>query len=266
MQSCSSPGPLAPTAMPQSAGRPRALTNSKRSEIIKLITEGLALENAAKHVGCSVRTIRREMKRDPSLADVVRSSQNVALLNSLRTVLHACQDDWRAAKWLLERQFPELFAGRGQNSALGKRQIRQLLHEVLQIVNDEAIDANQRERLNGRIRVAFEYLTHVYCAPNRSTAGLRRATELFQQKDKQNDSFADLQFFTNLSTNDHCSHELTDTAKPSLRMFRRPQSRIISEAVQALSDELKAATSDASPQVSGPESTTKQEFCQQSPR
>lgn len=146
----------AATENPQPEGRPRALNPAKRSEIIELISDGLGLEQAARLVQCSVRTIRREMKRDPEFGAEVRRSEKFAQINPLRALQRVIHHNWRAAAWLLERLFPERFARRPQASAFGARQARQLLNEVLQIMNAELYDTAQRDRIDGRIRAAFE--------------------------------------------------------------------------------------------------------------
>jgi hypothetical protein len=168
-------------------GRPRALDGPKRADFLELLSGGFDLEHAARQVRCSVRTIRREMKRDPSFARAVRRSEIFSLQNPLSALQHALHKNWRVAAWLLERLFPERFARRPQTTAFGKRQARQLLNEVLRIVDAEVIDEPQRDCINGRIRATFEYFTHVYCARKRSKADLRRAIELFEKNDAQRD-------------------------------------------------------------------------------
>jgi hypothetical protein len=168
-------------------GRPRALDNAKRSEIIELVSGGFDLESAARVVRCSVRTIRRAMKRDPHFAREVRRSEIFSLQNPLGALQHALHRNWRTAAWLLERLFPERFAHRPQTTAFGKCQARQLLNEVLRIVDAEVIDLPQRDCIHGRIRATFEYFTHVYCEPKRTKANLRQAIALFEKKDNGRD-------------------------------------------------------------------------------
>jgi len=181
----------APAENPQPEGRPRVLNDSKRSEILELISDGLDLQQAARHVRCSIRTIRREMKRDPGFGSEVRRSEKFAQVNPLQAMQRAVHHNWRAAAWLLERMFPERFAKRPAASAIGAKQARQLLNDVLEIVNAEIHDTGQRGRIDARIRAAFEYRIQVYCARKRSSAGLRRATEWFEKKDQSTDLPAD---------------------------------------------------------------------------
>ncbi len=229
-----------------STGRPRALNDAKRSEIIQLIADGLGLEHAARHVGCSIRTIRREMKRDPDFGNELRRSEKYAQLNPLGAIQHAIRRNWRAAAWLLERLFPERFARQPQTSALGARQARQLLNEVLHIVQAEVIDAAQRGRVDGRIRAAFEYRIHVYCSRKRSKAGLNRAIEWFVRKDEQHDPLADLGLFTCSPNAIHNPSRMPadatepPTPKAGQSKRRTPQTSLpMSEAFQALIDQLK---------------------------
>jgi hypothetical protein len=54
-------------------GRPRALDDTKRSEVLALISTGYGIVGAAKYVGCTAKTIRREALRDPEFAQQLRS-------------------------------------------------------------------------------------------------------------------------------------------------------------------------------------------------
>jgi hypothetical protein len=252
-QSASS-SPAAPEK-PQSPGRPRTLTQERRREFLSLIASGLGMELAARHVGCSPRTIRREMKRDPDFAFDLEFSEKKAPLNPMKALYEIAQENWRAAAWLLERLFPERFGRRPQTSALGKRQARQLLNEVLQIIDADVIDPAQRDRVSGRIRATFEYLTHVYCERKRSRNGLHKAIEFFDQMEKHRDPFADLTSFTS-SFHPACNQDQTPTAAtepshpdaaPAPKQLspdlKRPQT--LSEAFQDLIDDLKAMKTTA---------------------
>jgi hypothetical protein len=235
---------------PQSPGRPRSLDDSKRDEIIELLSGGFDLESAARQVRCSVRTIRREMKRDPLFAKEVRRSTNFALQNPLGALQHALHTNWRVAAWLLERLFPERFARRPQTTAFGKRQARQLLNEVLRIVDAAVIDPSQRDRLDGRIRATFEYFTHVYCERKRSKAALRQAVELFEKKGEHCDPWADLKCLApdfKATPNPIRDPEIAkqpspDAANPMRAATRPGPFKNLSEAFQDLIDDLKAGT------------------------
>ena len=231
---------------PKSEGRPRALNDLKRRQICDLTAEGLNLQQAARHVQCSTRTIRREMRRNPEFGDEVRRNENFAQINPLSALQRAVHHNWRAAAWLLERLFPDRFARKPRTSAFGKRQVRQLLDEVLQIVRDDLIDTSHRERIDGRIRAAFEYRMHVYCKPKRSSVGLRQAIEWIERGDKQRGPLDEFSYpVPDLSVNLNPATAPTPDAQvkqPKPRTFRSRQENQelanLSEVVRCLLDEL----------------------------
>ena len=90
--------------------RPRALDDNKRREIYALLSTGCDRHTAARHVGCSARTIRREALRDPEFADQLNKAEAACRVGHLRAIRHAAKSDWRAAAWLHESGKPDPFA------------------------------------------------------------------------------------------------------------------------------------------------------------
>lgn len=92
-------------------GRKRILADpEKRRTLCAMIAVGAGLEAAADHVGCSVRTIRREAERDPAFASQLVAARKELLLYPLRAMHAAASTHWRAAAWMLERSFQLRFA------------------------------------------------------------------------------------------------------------------------------------------------------------
>jgi hypothetical protein len=85
-----------------------------------MMAGGCSVRDAAHYIGCSFKTIRREMKRDPVFKKALQSSELYAQLNPLRSMQQAIGTHWRAAAWFLERAFPERFA-RHSLATLGPR-------------------------------------------------------------------------------------------------------------------------------------------------
>ena len=134
-----------------SMGRPRALADPlKRREVCSLIGVGAGYDGAARHVGCSVATIRREADRDPAFAQQLASAETAAGFAPLRALRVAANNNWRAAAWLLERTFPERFARRNPES-LSPSEVRTLLDEVANIMADECTDDTQLKRMCERL-------------------------------------------------------------------------------------------------------------------
>ncbi len=92
------------------AGRPRTLDDTKKREVCALVAAGCSLEFAARYVGCTHKTIRREGERDADFGQRLRSAQLSARLEPLRALRGKANTHWRAAAWLLERVDPEQFA------------------------------------------------------------------------------------------------------------------------------------------------------------
>lgn len=98
-----------PNPRPKS-GRPRALDDVKRREVVALISAGCGLEGAANYVGCAASTIRREAARNPQFNGELRRANLTAELNPLQAIREAARKYWRAGAWLLERMNPQRFA------------------------------------------------------------------------------------------------------------------------------------------------------------
>ena len=194
--------PATPTDASQTTPRPRKtktlrprppapLDDGKRREICALIAGGCGLREAAKYVHCSVNTIRREAERNADFAQQLRHSETYAQLSPLRAMQSAVATHWRAAAWMLERAFPERF-GRPDAGAFGARQARELMNEVLSIIRAEMFDVFKSDRVEKRVRGAFEYHIRMSCDQKRSSRSLRRAMEYFEDKDRISGPLADL--------------------------------------------------------------------------
>ncbi|QEG37309.1 hypothetical protein [Bythopirellula goksoeyrii] len=132
-------------------GRPRVLTDPvKRSQVCSLIGVGAGYDEAARHVGCTVATIRREAGRDGGFAEQLTAAETAAGLSPLRALRSAANTDWRAAAWLLERTCPERFARRNLES-LQPNEVHAMLSEVATIMADECTDDDQLQRMCGRL-------------------------------------------------------------------------------------------------------------------
>ncbi len=93
-------------------GRPRSLDGVKRGEICALLNAGLQFLEAARYVGCTARTIRREMARNALFRREVHDALLAARLAPEKLLRQAAGRNWRAAAWLLERTDPHTYARR----------------------------------------------------------------------------------------------------------------------------------------------------------
>jgi hypothetical protein len=106
-----SPTPDSRPLTPRSKrGRPRALDEIKRREIIATINAGCGLETAAHYAGVSPRTVHRELRRNKDYWDQYRKAELDSRLEPLDTMNRAVKESWRAAAWMLERKSPRDFA------------------------------------------------------------------------------------------------------------------------------------------------------------
>jgi hypothetical protein len=99
-----------------SLGRPRALDDAKRREVCTLLTAGLELQEAARYVGCTDRTLRNEIRRSAAFRSEVQAALLSARLAPEKLLRQAAGRNWRAAAWLLERTNPNVYSRRPPGS------------------------------------------------------------------------------------------------------------------------------------------------------
>jgi hypothetical protein len=135
------------------SGRPRSLDDAKRREIAALLTAGYPIHAAAEYVGCSPRTIKREIRRNSEFAERVRRAETAGQLEPLSTVRNAAKSDWRAAAWYLERTNPDRFAKR--NPVLLKPdEVLEQLDSIAEQMLHEVKDEPTRDRILRRMLAA----------------------------------------------------------------------------------------------------------------
>ena len=84
-------------------GRPPALDDLAKAEILALLSVGLSQRRVAAYVGCDPSTIWRTAQRDPDFHRDIRRALAKAELKPLLRVVDASQTSWRAAAWLTKR-------------------------------------------------------------------------------------------------------------------------------------------------------------------
>lgn len=132
------------------AGRPRALDDVKRREIIALTTAGFSIERAARYVDCAASTIRRECRRNPNFDTELRRAGLTAELCPLQALREAARKYWRAAAWLLERLDPERF-GKQNPRHIKPDQLEAFSSIIIEIVSREVADPQERQRIYDKI-------------------------------------------------------------------------------------------------------------------
>jgi hypothetical protein len=127
-------------------GRPRALDDAKRREICALTTAGFDLAAAAQYVGCSRRTIEREIKRNEEFAERYRRAILACELEPLHSIRQCARSNWRAAAWYLERINPHRFVRRNP-VLISPQDIQEFMDSLAQIVMEEVRSEATRKRI-----------------------------------------------------------------------------------------------------------------------
>lgn len=133
-----------------SLGRPRALDEAKRREVCALISVGCSLSDAARYIGCTVITIRREALRNEQFSEALQRAHLAAELSPLHDLRAAAKKYWRAAAWLLERTNPQRFAKQHPQS-LTPDQVSAFVSRMIDIIGDEVPHAHARQRIKDRL-------------------------------------------------------------------------------------------------------------------
>lgn len=86
-------------------GRPRALDDAKKTEIIAIISVGGSRGDAAKYVGVAVTTIADEAKRDEAFSDSLLRAESECKMHHIRKIHRA--KEWQASAWFMSRRYEE---------------------------------------------------------------------------------------------------------------------------------------------------------------
>jgi hypothetical protein len=131
-------------------GRPRVLDDGKRRDVCTLVSAGCSMADAARYVGCSVSTIRRELVANDDFRQKLRGAEIAAQLDSLRAMRKASATHWRAAAWMLERTNPRRFA-KASLQTLRAEDLFSVVNEVIESAADEIADEPTRHRVCRRL-------------------------------------------------------------------------------------------------------------------
>ncbi len=155
------------------AGRPRTLDDVKRGQICALIAAGCGLAAAARFVGCSTNTVRREGLRNEQFRDELRNAEVRAQLNPLQALQKAAKSHWRAAAWLLERQNPEKF-DRRVAAVCKPSDLQHVVDAVIEAAVDDIDDQQVRDHICRRLMVAAYMAIRTMTAVERSRLTLHK--------------------------------------------------------------------------------------------
>lgn len=174
-------------------GRPRVSDEAKQREVCALVSAGAGVATAAKYVGCSRSTVYREAKDNEEFRVRLDRAKATACLSPLQAIRQACQHDWRAAAWMLERTNPERFGRRTRNT-FGRRELNALTRDLLAIVRDEVDHPGQRDGVIERMRATLNYAMRHAWDPCRSGDSLARAMQSFEKRNPTREDWPDFNF------------------------------------------------------------------------
>lgn len=167
-------------------GRPRALDEVKRREVCALISAGCGIADAARYVGCSPSTIRREALRNEDFHESLRKAEVSSQLESLRTMRQAAATHWRAAAWLLERTNPERFARRDTKS-VKVDQFDETICSLVEKIAGEINDSGSQRRIYNRLLAIANDFNRETFATDRPRRDPQRARRMLGKRDHELD-------------------------------------------------------------------------------
>jgi hypothetical protein len=177
-------------------GRPRVFDEKKRNTILTLVGIGFGLRDAARYAGCSVNTVRREMRRDEKLAQEVQSAEIKAQIGAVQKLREASSTHWRAAAWYLERTNPRRFA-RPSVRAFNSDEIQAVFDDVVSAAAEEIDDPELRARVCRRLLLAGAYAARALDSdptrrvdprsviPDRRAKEIRQIDRMLEEFDKE---------------------------------------------------------------------------------
>ena len=152
-------------------GRKPKLDARKKDIVCGLLAIGCSRRTAARYVGCSPATIRREAIRDAEFAQQLRRAETMVEVSQLRAIHGASEKNWRAGAWLLERMLPDRFMPRSPET-LTAEQMAEIVGQFARMVAEEVPDAAQRRAILTRLREIHRTLRQMQA--DRAQAGRKR--------------------------------------------------------------------------------------------
>jgi hypothetical protein len=128
------------------SGRPKALDDPKRSTICSLVASGVSLRQAAGYIGCTPKSIRREIERNGEFRANLAKARSEARIHPLETLRNAARTNWRAALAWMERLDPDRFANPTE-SIVTKREANRFVDDLMRSIEETVKSPRQRQDL-----------------------------------------------------------------------------------------------------------------------
>jgi hypothetical protein len=144
---------------PNRGGRPPVLDDTKRRQVVAILSLGGSRRTAARFVGCAVSTIQNTALRNPAFDEQLRHAEGGPQIEFLKRVRTASAKEqcWRAATWALERLNAEEF-GKRNPELIPLDQARRLMDQLAEILTEEIGDRDVRLRIVRRVERVTEQL------------------------------------------------------------------------------------------------------------
>lgn len=120
-------------SVPNNVSSIRTVDPTVLDRIVELVSQGTSITGAAKEAGLRSRRVKAwvergsddsEVARDPAMVDFamrVREAEGQVEHRAVSIIDKAAQDgDWKAAAWLLERKFPDIYRQRSTTEHTGE--------------------------------------------------------------------------------------------------------------------------------------------------
>jgi hypothetical protein len=154
-------------------GRPRSLTLKKQQELLAHVARGGTVEEAAKIVGVSIRTVQREAKGNEHFDHDLQLAQHTATVDPETLMKRAARTHWRAAAWLLERTDPDRYGKRSPTSCRPEN-VYDMAYWLIETAL-ESVPPEHRELLYRRMNAATEKMLDVFMPHPDKVRGFTRA-------------------------------------------------------------------------------------------
>jgi hypothetical protein len=131
----------------------------KRTQACQLAAAGLDVDDVARMLGCSLRTLRRELLRDDDFRGQFENAERSTVFDPLDQLRRQARRHWRAAAWLLERSDPHQFAPR-RAAAIRPAELEAANQRLIEAALEHTLDPHDRTRMYRRLRDVADQACH----------------------------------------------------------------------------------------------------------
>jgi hypothetical protein len=133
-------------------GHPPVLNETKKAEILAVLSTGCSRQKAAHYVGCDPKTIYNTALRDPQFATDLMHHEAAPEIQNLINIRNAGKDPryWRASAWFLERTNREQYGVRDLDTVTPD-ELSRFISCLMEMLVEEVPVARYRKRILARL-------------------------------------------------------------------------------------------------------------------